>query len=62
MSPPLACPDCPLCGHPPAFVLVGDVQAWCGNGACEAWTWNPSKTQAENVADIGRVSFREGPS
>lgn len=56
----LACPDCPLCGDPPFMVLAGDVQAFCGNEACKAWTWNPSRTRAENLADHGHVSFPPG--
>lgn len=48
-----ACPDCPLCGHPPRFVLVGGVQAFCANDACEAMCWNPSLTAADNRRDAG---------
>lgn len=50
----MRCPDCPLCGDPP-LVLVGGVQAFCGNEACKAWTWNPSLTRAENMAKINHV-------
>lgn len=46
------CPDCPLCGHPPALVLAGEVQAFCGNDECTAICWNPSLTRAENIADL----------
>ena len=49
----LACPDCPLCGHPPAFVLHGNQQAFCGTLDCAAMCWNPSRTAAENRADHG---------
>ncbi len=63
MSPPLlACPDCPLCGDPPFMTLAGEVQAFCGNEACEVMCWNPSKTRAENLADAGKVEFREESS
>lgn len=55
----LACPDCPLCGHPPAFVLVGGVQAFCRNDECGCVCWNPSLTQRENLADIGPVELEE---
>jgi hypothetical protein len=51
----LASPDCPVCGHPPAFVLVGAVQAFCANDACHVICWNPSLTPAENLADRGEV-------
>jgi hypothetical protein len=37
----MKCPDCPLCGHPPVFALVGGQQTFCGNEACAAWAWNP---------------------
>lgn len=53
----LACPDCPLCGHPPAFILRGCVQAFCGNDDCKAMCWNPSCTQAENLADQERMEW-----
>jgi hypothetical protein len=53
----LACPDCPFCGNPPAYILPGHVQAWCSNEACEVWVWNPSKTQAENRADAGKIEL-----
>lgn len=48
----LKSPDCPLCGHPPAFVLAGEVQAFCGNETCEAMCWNPSETAAENLRGL----------
>ncbi len=51
-STPLRCPDCPICGHPPFFVLHGCVQAFCGNEDCAVMCWNPSRTQAENLADV----------
>jgi hypothetical protein len=57
--PPLACPDCPMCGDPPFMILAGAVQAFCGNEACEAWTWNPSVTRAENLKSVGRVTFSD---
>lgn len=60
MTGPLLCPDCPVCGHPPAFVLVGAVQAFCGNGACAALMWNPSKTQADNLRDAGTIDLTDG--
>ncbi len=55
-----ACPNCPLCGHPPAFVLVGNVQAFCGNDDCEAMCWNPSLTAAENRRHAVRVESKQG--
>lgn len=48
----LACPACPVCGHPPAFVLAGAVQAFCTNDDCEIVLWNPSETQAVNLEDL----------
>jgi hypothetical protein len=53
----LACPDCPVCGHPPAFVLDGGQQAFCGNDACVALMWNPSKSRADNVRDAGTIDL-----
>jgi hypothetical protein len=57
----LVCPDCPKCGHPPAFVLAGGVQAFCGNdGGCDVICWNPSLTRAVNLADVGTVQSPDG--
>jgi hypothetical protein len=47
----LACPCCPLCGEPPFLVLVGAVQAFCGNEDCMVLSWNPSRCAEENLAD-----------
>lgn len=49
-------PDCPLCGHPPMFV-VGGSQAFCGNDNCRCLNWDMSKTPAENMADVGEVDL-----
>ena len=56
-GPPLACPDCPLCGHPPAFILAGAVQAFCSTVECRVMCWNPSKTRAENLASPWEVEL-----
>jgi hypothetical protein len=45
----IRCPVCPLCGHDPAIVLAGAVQAFCGNDECRAMSWNPSETAAQNL-------------
>jgi hypothetical protein len=62
-EPTIRCPLCPLCGWPPAFVLAGAVQAFCGNEACPAAAWNPSETAAANlhveVADLPGLSTTE---
>jgi len=52
----LACPDCPVCGHPPAFV-VGATQAFCDNDDCTALMWNPSKSRADNMRDAGTIDL-----
>jgi hypothetical protein len=56
----LACPDCPLCGHPPEFILTGNVQAFCSNAAREAMCWNPSRTAAENRRGLVETQWKVG--
>jgi hypothetical protein len=53
----LLCPHCPFCGKPPAFILVGSTQAFCGNEDCRLMCWNPSKTAVDNLDAIGTVDF-----
>jgi hypothetical protein len=34
-------PTCPVCSQPPAYVLDGGHQAWCGNEfGCNVLTWD----------------------
>lgn len=61
MIPKLLCPNCPLCGHPPEFVLAGAVQAFCGNDACDLILWNPSETLDDNLTNAGRATTRSDP-
>ncbi len=49
-------PDCPLCGHPPMFV-VGGRQAFCGNDDCRALGWDMDATPAENRANAGEIEL-----
>lgn len=46
-----ACPACPRCGQPPAMAL-SPLQAICGNEACSALMWNPSRTAEENESVV----------
>lgn len=54
----LRCPFCPFCGDPPAFILVGAVQAFCRNDDCKVMIWNPSETAAKNLHDMGEVDMK----
>ena len=56
MTEPLKCPTCPLCGQLPMFVLVGAVQAFCGNDDCDLILWNPSETLDDNLMNAGRAT------
>lgn len=49
----VACPDCPICGHPPHMMLTD--QAFCSNDDCRALMWNPSITPAENMKSIQQL-------
>ena len=53
----LACPRCPVCNEPPAFILRGAVQAFCGTEDCPAMTWNPSRSAVDNLADMHEVHW-----
>lgn len=48
----MLCPNCPLCGHPPEFILAGAVQAFCGFDGCEVMCWNPSETLDVNLLSV----------
>lgn len=56
-DPLILCPNCPLCGQPPKFVLAGAVQAFCGNDTCDLILWNPSETLDDNLTNAGIVGF-----
>jgi hypothetical protein len=48
-------PNCPLCDQPPAIVLPGNEQAFCGNAACPVYAWNPSVSLEENLLSAGPI-------
>lgn len=51
-------PDCPLCGQPPAMILPGGTQAFCGNvDGCDLLTWNPSVSLDDNLTSAGFVQL-----
>lgn len=50
-------PDCPVCGHPPAFLLGN--QAFCGNDDCTCLSWNPTITPAENLAGASKIDVED---
>lgn len=48
---------CPRCGHLAVF-LIGEQQAFCGNDDCSILMWDPSKTVAQNEADMHEIDLR----
>lgn len=46
-------PTCPGCGRPPEFGFA--TQAFCGNDDCHVFTWNPTKTLAENLESSSTI-------
>ncbi len=55
MSVEVRSPDCPLCGHPPEFLL--NWMAFCGNQDCDALSWNLTITPAQNLANVNEITF-----
>lgn len=49
-----ACPDCPMCGHPPRFIMSS--QGFCGTDDCLVMAWNINRTRAENIAHANEVT------
>jgi len=49
----LLTPDCPLCGQPPAIMIPGGTQVFCGNDDCRMLCWNPSLSKDANLRDPG---------
>ncbi len=49
----ILCPTCPLCGHPPApsLMMLWPSQAFCDNGDCDAFCWNPTRSLDANLLD-----------
>lgn len=52
-------PCCPLCDTPPAIVLTGGTQAFCGNGRCTLLCWNPSLSLDESLLGASVVQWRQ---
>ena len=50
-------PRCPLCDQPPAIMLPGATQAFCGNDDCTLLCWNPFASLDANLLDAGVVKF-----
>jgi ribosomal protein S27AE len=55
-------PTCPWCGQLPFLGL--DSQAFCGNNACAAITWNPRLTARELIENAHRIEdpFASSPA
>ena len=53
--PDILTPRCPLCDNPPAIMLPGATQAFCGNDDCKTLTWNPMKSVDENLLNTNFV-------
>lgn len=50
-------PVCFGCGSPPALLLGGGTQAFCGSDDCRVFTWNPTKTVDELLENFGVVDL-----
>ncbi len=50
-------PTCPFCGSWPEVFLP--TQAFCSNGDCECFLWNPLETAVANVALTSRAEWTE---
>jgi hypothetical protein len=51
------CPHCPMCGEPPMMVMGGGTQAFCATDDCEMFTWDPSVSAAQNLANAQRIEI-----
>lgn len=49
-------PDCPACGQP-AFTIISERRAACGNDGCELLMWDPGRTWRDLARDLiaGRI-------
>jgi hypothetical protein len=50
-------PRCPLCDSPPAIMLPGATQAFCGNDDCTLLMWTRTKSLDENLMGAGVVKL-----
>lgn len=50
-------PVCPMCGEMP---MLGWTQAFCGNGNCPVFTWNPHDTPEEFRRTARQIEIRPG--
>jgi hypothetical protein len=51
-------PDCPLCRQPPAWVLGGGRQAFCGNEDCDVITWDPARSLDDNLTAVSFIRLQ----
>ena len=52
--------ECPGCGEPPVFLFGGGTQAFCGSDDCRWFTWDPTKTLAELIANAKTIDLGGG--
>lgn len=57
--PDILTPRCPLCDQPPAIVIPGGIQAFCGNEDCDLWCWNPAVSLDDNLLNAGVAKFSQ---
>jgi hypothetical protein len=54
-------PECPLCGLPPALILAGGHQAFCGNERCRVLTWSTHRPVDELLTQYHTVDLVDEP-
>jgi hypothetical protein len=47
---------CPLCGQPPALVILGQQLALCGNENCKTLMWDATSTLEELMTNINFIT------
>ena len=53
----LLTPRCPLCDEPPAIMLPGGTQAFCGNDDCTLLCWTPALSLDDNLLGAGVIKL-----
>jgi hypothetical protein len=43
---------CPGCGEQPVLLMGGGTQAFCGTDDCPWFTWDPTKTIEQLLAEV----------
>lgn len=57
LSKLLLSPNCPMCGQPPALLLL-PAFAMCGTISCLCVKWDPTKSAEENLRDQTSIELK----